>query len=276
MIIRFFVANTSKELKWVIPKTKELLDLNSEAIILQEMINSSDWQQNVIKKVKISDFFIVMIGKNTLKNSNIRWEINQAIQEGVIICGIKLPNFEHTNEVKKFNELFPIFDNCENLNNFSLNEVVEKRKISLESYKIFVASTEKVTEQRSKAHTLFFTLLASLMTLSFLIGKETSFSYSGVFAIFLIAMVAQILVYSWEKLVNSYGVLNQGKFEIIYKLENQLGINHFEKEWDILVNKLGYKSNTVIEKNIINIFKYFIWIVVLISLVYLLHLTYKN
>ena len=34
--------------------------------------------------------------------------------------------------------------------------------------------------------------------------------------------------------MNSYGVLNKGKFEVVYKLEKQLGINYFEQEWQIL------------------------------------------
>ncbi len=47
-------------------------------MILQEKISSPDWQENVEKKIQNSDFFVVMIGQDTLKNSNIRWEIQQA------------------------------------------------------------------------------------------------------------------------------------------------------------------------------------------------------
>src|SRR5690606_30196044 len=137
-------------------------------------------------------------------------------------------------------------------------------------------STEKVTDQRSKIHTLFFTLLASLMTLGFLIAKAKNFDDSGIVAIILIAFVALFLIQSWQKLVESYGVLNTGKFEIVYKLEKQLGINYFEQEWKILVDKLGYKSNTETEKQIINIFRIFLTVVVLCSLAYLFYLKYKN
>ena len=238
MIIRFFVANTSKELVFVEPLTKELKLLNTANMILQEKISSPDWQENVEKKIQNSDFFVVMIGQDTLKNSNIRWEIQQAQKEGVPICGLKLSNFKETIEVKNFKNEYLLFDNCNDLNSFIKNEIIEIRKVSLESYKIFVGSTEKVTDQRSKVHTLFFTLLASLMTLSFLIANSTKFNAIGITVVFFIVIIALFLVYSWEKLVDSYGMLNKGKFEIIYKLEKQLRINHFENEWDILQNKL--------------------------------------
>ncbi|MEN8342595.1 TIR domain-containing protein [Acinetobacter baumannii] len=258
------------------PLTSELSKLNIEHIIIQEKINSQDWKEKVKKKISNCDFFIVMIGQDTLINTNIKWEISQAAKEGVSICGLKLSNFKFSEDVKKFNEEYPIFDNCEKLNDFTKNEIIEIRKICLESYKIFVSSTEKVTDQRSKIHTLFFTLLASMMTLSFLIAKETKFSISSLIAVILIALIGLFLVYSWEKLVLSYGLLNKGKFEIIYRLEKQLRVNHFEKEWDILVNKLDYRSTTIIEKQIINIFKIILSIIITLSLAYILYLKYKN
>lgn len=276
MIIRFFVANTSKELAFVEPLTKELKVLNAQNMILQEKISSADWKAHVEKKIQNSDFFVVMIGQDTLKNSNIKWEIQQAQKEGVPIFGLKLSNFKDTIETKDFKNQYLLFDNCNDLNNFIKSEIIEIRKVSLESYKIFVSSTEKVTEQRSKIHTLFFTLLASLMTLSFLIANSTKFNALGITVVFFIVIIALFLVYSWEKLVDSYGLLNRGKFEIIYKLEKQLRINHFEQEWDILQNKLKYQSTTVVEKQLIKIFKIFLSVMLISSVVYLALLAYKK
>lgn len=276
MIIRFFVANTSKELAFVEPLTKELKVLNAQNMILQEKISSADWKAHVEKKIQNSDFFVVMIGQDTLKNSNIKWEIQQAQKEGVPIFGLKLSNFKDTIEAKDFKNEYLLFDNCNDLNNFIKSEIIEIRKVSLESYKIFVSSTEKVTEQRSKIHTLFFTLLASLMTLSFLIANSTKFNALGITVVFFIVIIALFLVYSWEKLVDSYGLLNRGKFEIIYKLEKQLRINHFEQEWDILQNKLKYQSTTVVEKQLIKIFKIFLSVMLISSVVYLALLAYKK
>lgn len=276
MIIRFFVANTSKELAFVEPLTKELKVLNAQNMILQEKISSANWKAHVEKKIQNSDFFVVMMGQDTLKNSNIKWEIQQAQKEGVPIFGLKLSNFKDTIEVKDFKNEYLLFDNCNDLNNFIKSEIIEIRKVSLESYKIFVSSTEKVTEQRSKIHTLFFTLLASLMTLSFLIANSTKFNALGITVVFFIVIIALFLVYSWEKLVDSYGLLNRGKFEIIYKLEKQLRINHFEQEWDILQNKLKYQSTTVVEKQLIKIFKIFLSVMLISSIVYLALLAYKK
>ncbi len=90
------------------------------------------------------------------------------------------------------------------------------------------------------------------------------------------SLIGLFLVYSWEKLVNSYGLLNKGKFEIIYRLEKQLRINHFEKEWDILQNKLKYQSTTVVEKQLINIFKVFLSLILISTLAYLTYLAYKK
>ena len=71
-------------------------------------------------------------------------------------------------------------------------------------------------------------------------------------------------------------MLNKGKFEIIYKLEKQLRINHFEKEWDILQNKLKYQSTTVVEKQLIKIFKILLSVMLISSIAYLALLAYKK
>lgn len=276
MIIRVFVANCSKDLLLVEPKIIELSSLSPELIVIQEKINSPAWKSKVVDKLEKADFFIVMIGEDTLKNSNIRWEMEQARSSGVILCGVKLNNFRNTEEVRNFCMEFPLFESADELYTYFKNEIVELKKTRLESYKIFVGSTEKVTDQRSKIHTLFFTLLASLMTLSFLIAKAKNFDESSVIAIILLAFVALFLIQSWRKLVDSYGVLNKGKFEIVYKLEKQLGINYFEQEWKILVDKLKYESNTETEKQIINIFRLFLSTIVFCSLAYLIYLKYKN
>jgi hypothetical protein len=276
MVIRVFVANCSKDLSFVESKIIELSNLSPELIVIQEKINSPIWKSKVVDKLEKSDFFIVMLGEGTLKNSNIRWEMEQARSLGVIICGVKLDNITKNEEVRNFSMEFPLFENVDKLYTYFQSEMVELKKTRLESYKIFVGSTEKVTDQRSKIHTLFFTLLASLMTLSFLIAKAKNFDESSVIAIILLAFVALFLIQSWKKLVDSYGVLNKGKFEIVYKLEKQLGINYFEQEWKILVDKLKYQSNTETEKQIINIFRLFLTIVVVFSLVYLIYLKYKS
>jgi hypothetical protein len=276
MVIKFFVANVSKDRELVEVINTELKAVNNENRILQEKISSTKWKVNVEKKINKCDFFVVMIGDNTLKNSNIRWEIEQAKTKGIPICGLKLPNFKDTEEVESFERDYLLFDNCSDLNKFTKIEIVELRKVALESYKIFVSSTEKVTDQRSKIHTLFFTLLASLMTLSFLIANSTKFSSVGITAVLFIVIIALFLVYSWEKLVVSYGLLNKGKFEIIYNIENKLKINNFEEEWNILQNKLKYQSTTVVEKQLINIFRVCLSVMLVASIIYLGFLACKK
>ena len=102
MVIKFFVANVSKDRELVEVINTELKAVNNENRILQEKISSTKWKVNVEKKINKCDFFVVMIGDNTLKNSNIRWEIEQAKTKGIPICGLKLPNFKDTEEVESF------------------------------------------------------------------------------------------------------------------------------------------------------------------------------
>ena len=78
-----------------------------------------------------------------------------------------------------------------------------------------------------------------------------------------------LVSYLWEKLINSYGQLNTGKFKVIDKIEKQLRTNMFEDEWKILTEEIKYEPNTKTESKVIKYFRIFIIIVGVIELIYL-------
>jgi hypothetical protein len=83
--------------------------------------------------------------------------------------------------------------------------------------------------------------------------------------------MAFLVTYFWEKLIDSYGKLNTGKFKIIDKIEKQLRTNMFEDEWKVLTTEIKYEPNTKTEVTVIQRFRSFIIITGLVELVYMIY-----
>src|SRR5690606_13755004 len=130
----------------------------------------------------------------------------------------------------------------------------EQKKLKLEQYKMMVSSTEKVTDQRLKVNNLLFTVTSSILSVAFLIGKTFNFSPTSIVGLFVLTSLAFLVTFFWEKLINSYGKLNTGKFKVIDKIEKDLRTNMFEDEWRILTGEVKYKPNSETERTIIRRF----------------------
>lgn len=154
----------------------------------------------------------------------------------------------------------------------------EYYKLLIEQYKIMVVSTEKVTEQRSKANTFFLTIVTTLISISFLICK--AFEFSLISMIFFVALTTLniIIINFWYKMIEAYGKLNKGKFVLIFELEQKLRANLFEREWEILTNKdnINYKPNTETELRVVRLFRNFTYIMLSLWILYIIFLERYN
>ena len=148
--------------------------------------------------------------------------------------------------------------------------------ILLDQYKMMVSSTEKVSEQRLKVNNLFVTITTTLLSLSLLIGKALDFNTFAIIGMIFFAIMALGLTFFWEKLVNSYGKLNKGKFKIIDEIEQKLNTNLFQREWEVLQKEVKYESNTVTELNIIKGFRIFILVIMIAEISYLCYSSTMN
>lgn len=97
----------------------------------------------------------------------------------------------------------------------------------LEQYKLFVTTSQQISERRQQANNFLLTLSSSLVTL--FVAFVSIFGSDRRNA--LIPVAGLFACFVWHSLVKSYKSLNTAKFEVIHELEAQLPIALFRYEW---------------------------------------------
>jgi len=257
-------------------ETISALLTNSEnsIAILKQTEHIENWKEIVESRIKESDFVVFLIGNETFKSDQIIWEYAKAKSLNKQIVGIKLDNASE--ESILFCQGFQVFDNTSQALKYLEKVFVSDRQLKIEQYKIMVSSTEKVTDARMKVNNLFFTVTSSILSVAFVLGKTYSFIPLSVLAMSVLTGLALLTTYFWDKLVNSYGKLNTGKFKVIDRIEKELRTNMFEEEWRILTQEIDYEPNTKTEIKIVERFRLFIFFTLAIEIGYLLYELYQQ
>ena len=252
---------------------KELFRCSENAVaVLRELTHSNDWKKHVEQKFKEVDYVIFLLGKETFVSDQLKWEYAKAKQLNKQIVGIKLS--QASDESILFCQGFLVFDNPEQCYKALVKIFEADQKLRLEQYKIMVGSTEKVTDQRLKVNNLFFTVTSSILSVAFVLGKTFGFTVAATIGMFILTLLSFLVTFFWEKLINSYGNLNKGKFMVIDKIEKQLRTNMFEDEWNNLTQEIKYEPNTRTEATVIKRFRLFIGLAGLTELGYLFYQLY--
>jgi hypothetical protein len=97
----------------------------------------------------------------------------------------------------------------------------------LEQYKLYVETSQHVTEKRQNSNNYLLTLNSSLVTL-FVVFLST-FGHHRWNA--LVPATGLVICFIWWSLVNSYKHLNKAKFDVIHEIEKQLPVALFRREW---------------------------------------------
>lgn len=98
----------------------------------------------------------------------------------------------------------------------------------LEQYKLYVEMMDKVSERRGNANSFFITLHTVVLGIIGINGFSVEKYW------WLIVILGLILSYVWGYLLQSYKLLNTGKFEVIHEIEKELPMNMYAYEWEIL------------------------------------------
>jgi len=250
-----------------------LTDSENSVAVLQQTEHLDNWKDIVETKIKESDFVAFLIGNDTFKSEQIIWEYAKAKSLNKQIIGIKLDNASE--ESILFCQGFQVFDNTVQALKYLDRIFINNRQLKIEQYKIMVSSTEKVTDARMKVNNLFFTITSSILSVAFVLGKTYSFVPLSILAMVVLTALALLTTYFWDKLVNSYGKLNTGKFKVIDRIEKELRTNMFEEEWRILTQEINYEPNTKTETKIVERFRLFIFFTLTIEVFYLLYELYQ-
>lgn len=241
---------------------------------LFEINHTADWKENVREKIAKSNIVIFLITQDSYKSTPMKVEYDMAVESNKQIYFIFIdgPIKNWPDYVKGMN----VYESDHKFITLFESIQIQRHDLLVEQYKIMVGSAEKVTEQRLKVNNLFFTVTTSILSLSFVLGKELDFSILGALGMLVMTAMGYFVTKSWEKLINSYGKLNTGKFILIDEIEKELKTNIFQREWSILIEKIKYESNTKTECKIVQRFRIFVIIVGLGELIYLAYslLTY--
>lgn len=134
----------------------------------------------------------------------------------------------------------------------------------LEQYKLYVETSQQVSEKRQNSNNYLLTLNSSLVTL-FVVFLST-FGHQRLN--FLIPTTGLIVCFIWYSLVDSYKDLNTAKFAVIHELENQLPVALFRHEWYVCGHNRKKKDKPV-EDMYVPLTHLERWIPVAFSLLYI-------
>jgi hypothetical protein len=139
----------------------------------------------------------------------------------------------------------------------------------LEQYKLFVETSQRVTEKRQNANNYLLTLNSSLVTLYVVFLSNYGHHKWNA----LIPGTGLIVCFIWWSLVDSYKDLNTAKFAVIHELENQLPVALFRHEWFVC----GYnrkKKDKPVEDRYIPLTHLERWIPLAFSVLYIVLIGY--
>lgn len=133
-------------------------------------------------------------------------------------------------------------------------------------YKLYVEMTDRISQRRAQANTLFLTLNTALLAaMGVIVSKNVNLLF---FAIVGLAGLANC--YFWRRLIVSYKQMNSGKFEVIHEIEAVLPLQLYKAEWIALgegKNPKKYAPFTHIEQNVPIIFMALYSLMILAALV---------
>lgn len=256
--MKIFIACSHADEELVALKLSEINTIAEKKVfeIYRENTLSDNWKENVTKKVEFCDFFLVLIGPtDVFSNKNILWEIEQAKLFETPIYGLELGITHKSEKYKLFKNDHPCFTLTERLVDTLNYENEINLKNNLESYKILITSSEKVTEQRSKVHTLFIALLTAIISMTIAFIQKQGIDKYSISLLFFISIIMILITVLWENLIESYGKLNSAKFKIINSLEKKIRVNNFDREW-VILKKNKYLTTTSLEKKLVNAIRY--------------------
>jgi len=99
-----------------------------------------------------------------------------------------------------------------------------------EQYKLYVESTEKISDRRQNANNHFITINAALISLIGLSFQTQIFS-NFEWARPIIAAVGVLICVIFWFLIHSYKQLNTAKFYVIHRIEEHLPLSIYRYEW---------------------------------------------
>ncbi|MDR0831664.1 MAG: hypothetical protein LBM99_02060 [Bacillales bacterium] len=236
------------------------------------------WHEDAKKKLDKCIMVICFVGKDTDKNTNVLWEIDQAKERGLDVFAYrfnksyKLPkkltsNFkdkvivaplEDETIIKKNTDMYSRsneFNICISkiqklLAKKSIDKLFNENKTSVfTQYQLYLKTSEDLVIRRQSVNTFFVSFCSILITLtaSFITFKSDSVVLNKIgtyvwFIVFGLSIIGIVITFFWVNLLENYGQLNRSKMILISEIEKKLSLNLYDTEWGILSNNFGTKK----------------------------------
>ncbi|WP_188675981.1 RipA family octameric membrane protein [Neptunicoccus cionae] len=232
-----------------------------DLVILKKSYGSK-WQQQAESMMQSSEVVIVYDNEACAESENTTWEIERAteLKKDLILLSRDDIGCHNFGELQSYYDFSSEFDEC-------FAEQTEDLDQLLELYKIMVTSSEQLIQRRQITNGFFITVIGAIIGASGFLAKEKVLSDSTVLVLVFPILIGLLMCRSWKNLIENYGKLNTGKFQVIHRLERSFGAQVFAAEWVALgkgARNEKYQSFTSTEQNVPNLFSYLLWIALLI------------
>lgn len=247
--MKVFVIHRFKDRRVAKTKLKQIakkLSLKLQPIFL-DSFGDEQWKEHALSALEEAEAVVVFNIESCKKSENAIWELEKAKEIRKEIIEINSSNEkESSNSIKKLKSLYDLHDEFEKC--FSTDG-----KHVFELYKIMVESSESLIQRRQKTNAFFITVIGSLLAIAGLLVKTGAINSESFGILYGFSAVGLLLCNSWRNLIDNYGKLNKAKFDVILRLENELGAQIYSAEWIALgkgIKPKKYKSFTSTEKNV--------------------------
>lgn len=245
--MKAFIIHRFKDKKYVKSRLKQLakkLSLELQPIFLDSS-GGEQWKESALSAIQEAEAVIVFNRKSCEKSDNAKWEMEKAEEAGKELINIS-SNDEDADLSKRLKSLYDMKEEIETC--FSSN-----KEDYFELYKLMIESSESLIQRRQKTNAFFITVIGSLLAIAGLLVKTGAINSGSFGILYGFSVVGLLLCNSWRNLIDNYGKLNKAKFDVILRLEKELGAQIYSAEWIALgkgMRPKKYKSFTSTEKNV--------------------------
>jgi hypothetical protein len=210
------------------------------------------WKGQAESALEDSEVVIVFDPASCTDSPNVQWEIECAKKLGKTVVEIR-PNESNRDQLdllRSIHDFSDEFEQCFSRVNRSKDQI-------LELYRTMVQSSEELVQRRQLTNGFFTTLIGGLVAASGFVVKEGVITPSDYWLLLFPIFAGLVLCRSWRNLIDNYGKLNRGKFQVILRLEKELGAEIFSAEWIALGKGLRpsrYRSFTSTEIGVPRLF----------------------
>lgn len=245
--MKIFVIHRFKDRTKAKRKLKQFakkLSLDIQPIFLDSS-GGDLWKHKALDAIGQAEAILIFNRAICEESENATWEIEKAKEAGKEIIEIN-PTSDDKIFGERLQSLYDLKDEFEEC--FSSDN-----QNTLELYKIMLDSSESLIQRRQKTNAFFITVIGSLLAIAGLLVKTGAINSGSTGILYGFAVVGLLLCNSWRNLIDNYGKLNKAKFDVILRLERELGAQIYSAEWVALGKGLRpkkYRSFTSTEKNV--------------------------